>query len=74
MRYVPEGCAHGYQALADGAEVTYLVSAPYVPAAERGIRPDDPAFGIRWPLPPAGVSARDAAWPDFAPSLASTSA
>ena len=74
MLYVPEGCAHGYQALADGAEVTYLVSAPYVPAAERGIRPDDPAFGIRWPLPVSSVSDRDRAWPDHLPSLAPASA
>jgi dTDP-4-dehydrorhamnose 3,5-epimerase len=66
MLYVPEGCAHGYQALEDDTEVTYLVSAPYAPAAERGIRWDDPAFAIRWPLPAVGVSDRDRSWPDYA--------
>jgi dTDP-4-dehydrorhamnose 3,5-epimerase len=68
MLYVPEGCAHGYQALADDAEVTYLVSAPHVPSAERGVRWDDPAFGIRWPLEADSVSARDLSWPDYRPS------
>lgn len=66
MLYVPEGCAHGYQALADGTEVTYLVTHAYVPGAERGVRHDDPAFGIQWPLPVADLSPKDRAWPDHA--------
>jgi dTDP-4-dehydrorhamnose 3,5-epimerase len=65
MVFVPEGCAHGYQALADGSEVTYNASHAYVPGAERGIRPDDPAFGIEWPVADAIVSEKDASWPDF---------
>jgi dTDP-4-dehydrorhamnose 3,5-epimerase len=63
--YIPEGCAHGYQALADDSEVSYHVSHVYVPGAERGIRPDDPAFGIDWPIREAIVSDKDASWPDF---------
>jgi dTDP-4-dehydrorhamnose 3,5-epimerase len=68
--YVPEGCAHGFQTLVDGAEVLYQISMPYVPAAARGVRWDDPAFGIDWPDAPIGgrtMSARDAAYPDFDP-------
>jgi dTDP-4-dehydrorhamnose 3,5-epimerase len=68
--FVPEGCAHGFQTLLDGAEVLYQISTPYVPDAARGVRWDDPAFGIEWPdAPPGGrkMSARDADYPDFDP-------
>jgi dTDP-4-dehydrorhamnose 3,5-epimerase len=68
--FVPEGCAHGFQTLADASEVLYQISAPYVPDAGRGVRWDDPAFGIEWPAPPAGgrtMTSRDAEYPDFAP-------
>jgi dTDP-4-dehydrorhamnose 3,5-epimerase len=65
MLHVPEGCAHGYQALSDGAEVFYLVTHPYVPGAEGGIRFDDPAFGVQWPLPVGDVSAKDRRWPVY---------
>lgn len=62
--YVPAGCAHGYQALEDGAEVLYGVSQPYVPGAERGLRWDDPALRIEWPIRDGViVSDKDAAWP-----------
>lgn len=61
--YVPPLHAHGYQTLVADTEVTYLVSAPYTPAAERGLRPDDPALGIAWPLPSGSVSDKDASWP-----------
>ena len=64
--YVPEGCAHGYQALADESEVSYNASHAYALGAERGIRWDDPAFGIAWPLTEAIVSEKDASWPDYA--------
>lgn len=63
--YVPEGCAHGYQALTDGAEVTYNASHEYVPNAERGIRWNDPTLQIDWPVTPPIVSEKDASWPDF---------
>ena len=62
---VPEGFAHGYQTLTEDAEVFYLVSAPYAPGAERGVRYDDPAFGIEWPIPVGAVSDKDRAWADF---------
>lgn len=61
--YVPEGFAHGFQTLTDRAEVTYQVSHPYVPGAEGGVRWDDPAFAIDWPLPVSVISAKDAEWP-----------
>jgi dTDP-4-dehydrorhamnose 3,5-epimerase len=61
--FIPEGCAAGYQALVDGAEVLYLVSGFYTPDAECGLRPDDPAVAIDWPLPAVSLSQKDLAWP-----------
>ena len=61
--YVPPMFAHGYQALADRTEVVYQVSAPYTPGTERGLRHDDPALDLPWPLPVSVISAKDAAWP-----------
>jgi dTDP-4-dehydrorhamnose 3,5-epimerase len=63
--YVPAGVAHGFQTLAPDTEVAYLISAFHAPAAAAGIRWDDPAFDIAWPLPVADVSARDRTWPDW---------
>lgn len=63
--YVPEGFAHGFQTLEDNCDVTYLVSQIYAPSAEGGVRYDDPAFGITWPLAVAVISERDLAWPAF---------
>lgn len=65
MVYVPARCAHGYQSLADDVEVFYQVSQFYRPEAERGLRYDDPAFGIRWPLEAVGLSEKDRNWPDY---------
>ncbi len=68
--FVPDGCAHGFQSLVDATEVLYQISTPYVQAAARGVRWNDPAFGVEWPAaPPKGrtMSARDAEYPDFAP-------
>jgi dTDP-4-dehydrorhamnose 3,5-epimerase len=68
--FIPAGFAHGFQTLADGSEVHYQMTYHYVPEAARGVRWDDPAFGISWPAPPAGgriMSERDATYPDFAP-------
>lgn len=64
--YVPAGLAHGFQTLAPDTEVAYLISAFYVAEAAAGLRYDDPAFAIAWPLPVTDVSAKDRAWPDFA--------
>lgn len=61
--YVPPGFAHGFLTLVDDAEVTYPVSARYEPSAERGVRYDDPALGIKWPVPVVHVSPKDATWP-----------
>lgn len=60
---VPEGFAHGFQTLTSGAEVLYQVTASYAPACERGLRYDDPALGIAWPLPVRTISEKDQAWP-----------
>lgn len=57
--YVPRGFAHGFQTLTDTAEVFYQMSEFYRPEGARGIRWDDPAIGIRWPLPDPIVSERD---------------
>ena len=63
MLYVPEGCAHGYQALEDATEMYYMASQFYAPEAARGVRFDDPALGIRWPLDPTDISEQDRSWP-----------
>lgn len=57
--YVPTGCAHGFLVLEDVTEVEYLISAAYAPEHARGIRWDDPAIAIEWPLTPTIVSERD---------------
>ena len=59
MLYVPEGVAHGFVTLADDTEVTYQVSQLHNPACYRGVRWDDPAFGIVWPVPIVQISERD---------------
>jgi dTDP-4-dehydrorhamnose 3,5-epimerase len=63
MLYVPEGCAHGYITLEASSEVVYLTSEFYSPAAAQGVRFDDPALGIEWPLAPVLVSQADRTWP-----------
>jgi dTDP-4-dehydrorhamnose 3,5-epimerase len=66
LLYVPLGFAQGYQTLVDDTEVAYQMSHEYVPDAARGVRWNDPAFGIHWP--PAErriISPRDQAWPDY---------
>jgi dTDP-4-dehydrorhamnose 3,5-epimerase len=63
MVYVPEGMAHGFQTLADHTEVLYHVSTPFTPDAERGLRWDDPTFGIKWPLPVSVISGKDKSHP-----------
>lgn len=66
MLYVPEGFAHGFQTLQDDTEIFYLVSEFYAPEAEGGVRWDDAAFGIEWPLgAPTEISDKDRAWPDY---------
>jgi len=61
--YVPPLFAHAYLALSDGAQVLYQVSAPYTPGTERGVRYDDPALSIAWPIDVTDLSDKDKAWP-----------
>jgi dTDP-4-dehydrorhamnose 3,5-epimerase len=63
MLYVPERFAHGFQTLKPDTEVSYMMSAAYVPEAGCGIRYDDPELGIEWPLPVSRIGARDRSWP-----------
>jgi dTDP-4-dehydrorhamnose 3,5-epimerase len=63
MLYLPEQCAHGYQTLEDDTEMHYMASQFYTPSAARGVRYDDPAFDIRWPLAATVVSEQDRNWP-----------
>lgn len=63
--YIPKGFAHGFQTLSDDVEVSYLISQSYAPEAARGIRYDDPAFSIRWPLSVTEISEKDLSWPNF---------
>ena len=63
MLYVPEHCAHGYQTLEENTEMYYMASEFYTPSAVRGVRFNDPAFNIRWPLMATVVSEQDRNWP-----------
>jgi dTDP-4-dehydrorhamnose 3,5-epimerase len=63
--YIPEGFAHGFQTLCDDTRAGYLISAFYVPQAAGGVRYDDPAFAVEWPLPVSVISEKDRSWPDF---------
>lgn len=65
MLYIPEGFAHGFQTLADNTEVFYQISQCYHPESARGVRWNDPAFGIQWPWNPEVISERDRAYSDF---------
>jgi dTDP-4-dehydrorhamnose 3,5-epimerase len=67
MLSIPEGFAHGFLTLADGAEIEYQMSEYYEPGSGRGVRWDDPAFGIEWPARPTLISERDRTYPDFQP-------
>jgi dTDP-4-dehydrorhamnose 3,5-epimerase len=66
MLYIPQNFAHGFQTLADNTEVFYQMSSPYVLDSARGVRWDDPAFGIDWPPAKRIIIARDQEYPDFA--------
>ncbi len=61
--YVPEGFAHGFQALKPDTELMYFHSAAYAPEHEGGVNALDPALGIDWPLAPVNLSPRDRALP-----------
>jgi dTDP-4-dehydrorhamnose 3,5-epimerase len=61
--YVPPYFAHGYQTLTDDTEVSYQVNQAYTPGTERGLRYDDPALGLSWPVPVTVISEKDRGWP-----------
>jgi dTDP-4-dehydrorhamnose 3,5-epimerase len=63
--YIPPGVAHGYQTLVDATELHYMMSESYQPDLADGVRHDDPAFGIAWPLPVSCIAARDRDYPAF---------
>ena len=63
--FVPPGCAQGYLTLEGDCDVLYHMDRPHAPGFERGIRWNDPAFGVKWRQPPAVIHPRDAAYADF---------
>jgi len=67
--YIPAGCAHGFQALTEPADVSYRIDRAHDPAEDVSIRFDDPDLAIPWPLPPALMSSRDKRAPSLAEAL-----
>ena len=65
MVYAPEGFAHGYLTFTDESEICYDTTCFYDPGSARGVRFDDPVFGIDWPAPPSLISEKDRSYPDF---------
>ena len=63
MLFIPEGFAHGYQTLVENTEAFYMSSAFYAPEAERGLRWNDPAIGINWPITDElNITEKDLSW------------
>lgn len=69
MVYIPKGFSHGYQTLTDNTLVEYFVSEFYSPEFEKGIRYDDPAIGITWPIDNPILSDKDKSWPLLTPKV-----
>lgn len=65
MLYIPEGFAHGFQTIEDETEIYYQMSRRYVPESARGVRWNDPLFGIQWPPADRIIAERDQQYPDF---------
>lgn len=65
MLYVPKGFAHGFQTLTDDTEIFYQISEFHSPEHARGVRWNDPIFGIRWPIDDPIILGRDDSYPDF---------
>ena len=65
MIYVPDGCAHGFQTLKDNSAVFYQMFEYFHKESGRGVRWDDNAFGINWPLPVKIITERDCTYSDF---------
>jgi len=68
--FIPNGFAHGFITLRNDTEVLYMISVPYTPGSERGVRWNDPVLAIKWPIEPVLISARDAALPLLGASTA----
>jgi len=68
MLFIPQGVAHGFLTLEDDTEVFYQMSEFYVPEAGRGVRWNDPAFGVEWPSEVRVISDRDHSYPDYLPA------
>jgi dTDP-4-dehydrorhamnose 3,5-epimerase len=66
MLVIPEGCAHGFQAMEAESDLLYLHTASYVPEAEGGVRFDEDRIGVAWPLPVVDLSLRDHSFPVLA--------
>ncbi|MCP3663357.1 MAG: dTDP-4-keto-6-deoxy-D-glucose epimerase [Gammaproteobacteria bacterium] len=67
--FIPSGFAHGFQTLEADTEILYMMSDYYHPDLQDGVRYDDSAFDIRWPLPLSSISSRDLGYPDFDPDI-----
>jgi len=65
MVYIPKGCAHGFLTLEDDCVVYYQMTEFFHPECARGVRWDDPAFGITWPHPAEIISEKDQSYPDY---------
>lgn len=65
LLYIPPGFAHGFQTLEDETDVFYQMTEFYRPELADGVRWDDPAFAISWPLPVSTISEKDRSLPDF---------
>ncbi len=68
LLYIPPGFAHGFQTLVDETDVFYQMTEFYQPELADGVRFDDPAFAISWPLPVSTISEKDRSLPDFVPA------
>ena len=67
LLFIPDGCAHGFLTLEASSDIVYAMGHPFVAEAGRGVRWNDPAFGIEWPQTPRIISERDASLSDFSP-------
>jgi dTDP-4-dehydrorhamnose 3,5-epimerase len=63
--YIPSYFAHGFQALADGTEVLYMIDRPFVPGTARGLRWNDPAIQVEWPEPITMIAQKDLQFSDW---------
>jgi dTDP-4-dehydrorhamnose 3,5-epimerase len=65
LLYIPKGCAHGFQTLKNDSVVYYQMTEFFNPEYSKGVRYDDPSFGIEWPIDKRIISDKDRAYPDY---------